>query len=83
MRIINEKKIEESYTAYDIKSMIDDGELGMLCDGLLDELSNAIFQIKQTDKLENFFSKYYRSATGYVNQIENVIEILYRANKKG
>jgi len=62
--------------------MIDDGELGMLCDGLLEELSSVVFKIKKTDKLENFFTKYYRSAAGYANMIENVIEILYRANKK-
>ncbi len=63
--------------------MIDNGELGMLCDGLLDELSKAVFQIKETDKLENFFTKYPRSAASYANAIENVSEILYSAKKKG
>jgi len=55
MRIINEVKIKEAFTASDIKNMIDDGELGMLCDGLLEELSSVVFKIKKTDKLENFF----------------------------
>jgi hypothetical protein len=83
MKIINEKKIKESYTAYDIKNLIDNGELGILCDDLLDGLKNAVFQIKETDKLENFFTKYYKSAPEYIRYIQLVTDLLYSAKKKG
>jgi len=80
---LKEKKIKEAYTTNDIINMIDSGELSTLCDGLLDELSNAVFQIKETDKLENFFTKYPRSATKYIKMIESVAEILLSTKKKG
>lgn len=83
MRIVERKKIKEACTTNDIVDMIDNGELGMFCDDLLDGLSEAVFQIKETDKLVNFFTKYPRSAASYASAIETVSGILYSAKKKG
>lgn len=82
MKIIK-NNLKESFSVYDIQNMISDDTLRENCDHWIEELRNIAFDIAQTDKLENFLTKYYRSAPAYIDLIRKCTEMLISAKKKG
>ena len=82
MKIIK-GKMEESYSTYDIQTMIEDGTLGVNCSNIIDNLRYVAFDVAKTDKLEKYCKKYYRSATGILDIIVKCTELLENVNKKG
>ena len=83
MKIINESNIKEKFTVNDVQQMISNGTFGIECEMVVDNLKHACYEVKDTDKLENYLTKFFRLAPEYLEILEKATNILQQAKKKG
>lgn len=82
MKIIKDN-LKESYSTYDIQNMIEDGTLGETCFRMIENLQNVVVEVAKTDKLGTYCKKYYRSAPGILEIINQCTVLLENIKRKG